>query len=858
MTRPTSIHPRFIYEGGRARHLAFPLGGIGAGGFAISGAGRLVDWSIRNRPGLQTSNGYTHFAIKAEQDGRVLDARVLNGPYEGDATGSPGTRKFFDGFGWGANRNTLAGVPHFAATRFTGTFPLAKVEFEDARFPGQVALTAFSPFIPNNDRDSSLPVAMFEITVSNDTRAAVDYTLGGTLGNHGCQNGRHAFSAEGGVKALSLTSAEAELPEHLAGNLTIATDADDVDHMDYHFRGQWFDDLNLFWREFSQPGRLPERHYDKPRTNRNMFDQPEHGTIAARLRLGPGETRTLRFAIGWYFPVGTVYWHQRSTEGQQVGWRNYYASQWTSSRHAVAEAFARWDELRAATLAFRDTLFGSDLPVDIIDATAGTMSILRTGTVLRLENGELWGWEGQFTDGGSCEGSCTHVWNYQQTVAYLFPALERSLRDTEFAYNQLPNGGLTFRQMLPLGSGFFPLNPCADGHFGAIIKTYRDWKISGDTGWLRGHWPAIKRAMEYAWSPDNPDQWDPGRTGILWGRQHHTLDMELFGPNSWLSSFYIAALKAAAAMGEVLGDTDFAAECARLAAAGSQFVNGELFANGYFVQKLDLGAKGEIERFAGAEGKVGVLADGFLETYWSDEYGQIKYQFGDGCASDQILGQWHADLAGLEPFLDADKVDSALRAVFRHNFRPSLSDHFNPCRVYAYEDEAGLLIATWPEGTKKPAVPAPYSEEVWTGIEYSVASHLIQRGLTEEGLAIVAGARARYDGSRRNPWNEIECGSYYARSMAAYALVNAWSGLSFDLTRGEIGFAPKSDGRFFWSLGGAWGDVLVAGDRAELRVMQGKIALRQVSIHGVVHRLDGERVLGADDHLAFFRQTADA
>ena len=855
MTRPFSVHPRFVYEGERIRHLAFPLGGIGAGGFAISGAGRLIDWSIRNRPGLQTSNGYTHFAIKAEQNGKVLDARVLNGPYEGDATGSPGTRRFFDGFGWGANRNSLAGVPHFQATRFTGTFPVADIAFLDSRFPGEVGITAFSPFIPNNDRDSSIPVAMFEITVTNNTGEPIDYTLGGTLGNHGCQNGRHEFT-DAGVKTLSLTSAEPGLPAHEQGSLVIATDADDVDHMDYHFRGQWFDDLNLFWREFSQPGRLPQRHYDKPRTNRNMFDQPEHGTLAARFTLTPGETRTLRFAIGWYFPVGNVYWHQRATEGQQVGWRNYYASQWTGAADAVGEVFARWKDLRAATFAFRDTLFGSDLPADIIDAAAGTMSILRTGTVLRLDNGELWGWEGQFTDGGSCEGSCTHVWNYQQTVAYLFPALERSLRDTEFAYNQLPNGGLTFRQMLPLGSGFFPLNPCADGHFGAVIKTYRDWRICGDTEWLRGHWPAIKRALEYAWSADNPDQWDPERTGILWGRQHHTLDMELFGPNSWLSSFYVAALKAAAAMGEALGDAAFAGDCAKMAEKGTAFLNRELFDGEYFVQKLDLSKKTEVERFANATGKVGVLADGFLETYWSDEYGQIKYQFGDGCASDQMLGQWHADLAGLEPFLDADKVDSALRSIFVHNFRPTLRDHFNPCRVYAYEDEAGLLIATWPEGADKPAVPAPYSEEVWTGIEYAVASHLIYRGHAEEGLAVVAGARARYDGSRRNPWNEIECGSYYARSMAAYALVNAWSGLTFDLTRGEIGFAPKADGRFFWSLGGAWGDVEVLDGRAELRVVHGELNLRQVTIHGTAHRFDTGRTLRTGERLILSKADA--
>ncbi|MDB5538435.1 MAG: hypothetical protein JWQ89_162 [Devosia sp.] len=842
----TKTDPRFIYEGDRARHIAFPLGGIGAGGLALSGSGRLVDWSIRNRPGLQSFNGYSHFAIKAEQGGELLDARVLNGPYEGLPTGSPTTRKFFDGFGWGANRNTLAGVPHFASTTFTGTFPVAEVAFHDETFPGEVKLTAWSPFIPTNDRDSSLPAAMFEIEITNTGSEPIDYTIGGTLGNHGSQNGRHSFSEAGGVKSLFLTAADA-LPDWQSGDVSIATDADDVDHLDYHFRGQWFDDLNLFWREFAQPGRLPRRHYDKPRLNRNMFDQPEHGTLAARVSVAPGETRRVRFAIAWHFPVGQVYWRPNAVDGETGTWRNYYASQWANSGAVLAEAFARWDELRAPTFAFRDTLFGTSLPVDIVDAVQGTISILRTATVMRLENGEVWAWEGQFTNEGSCEGSCTHVWNYQQTLPYLFPALERTLRETDYTYNQLPNGGLTFRQIIPLGSGFFPLNPCADGQFGSIIKTYRDWKISGDTEWLKRYWPRVRAALEYAWSADNPDQWDPERTGILWGRQHHTLDMELFGPNSWLSTMYVAALKAGAEMGRAAGDTAFAAELDRMGQAGADYLNRELFNGEYFIQKTDLGDKALIEKFDKSSGKVGVIADGFMETYWSDEYSEMKYQFGDGCATDQILGQWHADLAGLGSFLDPEKVKTALASAYRHNYRADLKGHFNPCRVYAYEDEGGVLVATWPEGTTKPAVPAPYSEEVWTGLEYMLASHLILRGLPDEGLSIVATARARHDGYRRNPWNEIECGSYYARSMSSFALVNAWSRFSYDLTRGAIGFDPVTpgDGSWFWSVGEGWGVVTRSGDRVSLEVRYGTLDLEELSFAGTCARIG--RKLAAGD-----------
>ena len=183
-----------------------------------------------------------------------------------------------------------------------------------------------------------------------------------------------------------------------------------------------------------------------------------------------------------------------------------------------------------------------------------------------------------------------------------------------------------------------------------------------------------------------------------------------------------------------------------------------------------------------------------MDAYWSREYGEIKYQIGGGCLTDQILGQWHADLAGLGDLLSPENIAAALSSIYRENFRPTLRDHFNPCRVYAYEDEAGLIVCSWPKGSQEPATPVPYSEEVWTGLEYMFAAHLIARGFVDEGLTIVRAARARHDGSRRNPWNDIECGSYYARSLSSYALLNAFIGLSFDQRADEIGFRPARAG----------------------------------------------------------------
>jgi len=182
--QPKKIDDRFIYTDKRRRYVSFPLGGVGTGSVSLTGSGRLIDWSIRNRPAIDQFNGYSHFAIKAEQDGNLLKARVLNGPYEGTPTGSPSARKF-DGFGFGANRDSLAGVPHFDDATFIGRFPVAELEFHDASFPGQVRLTAFSPFIPHNDRDSSMPVALFAISVPKRRHDSDDHSVDPTLGRFG-------------------------------------------------------------------------------------------------------------------------------------------------------------------------------------------------------------------------------------------------------------------------------------------------------------------------------------------------------------------------------------------------------------------------------------------------------------------------------------------------------------------------------------------------------------------------------------------------------------------------------------------------------------------------------------------------
>ncbi|MCU0519932.1 MAG: non-lysosomal glucosylceramidase [Anaerolineae bacterium] len=841
---------RFVYRGPKTNEISFPLGGIGTGCIGLAGNGRLIDWEIYNRPNKGSVNGFSHFAIKAEAEGRVLDARVLHGdlhpPYSGNLRSGR-----FQSFGFGPPREYLTGVPHFKEAVFRGKFPIAEVEFLDDAWPGTVTMMAFNPFIPLNDRDSGLPAAFFEIAVKNPTDASIDYTIAGTLANPLPAPNVNRYGRTYRTHWVNLSSDAQDASDLAYGTLTLATGAtsaqpcdahaacgdfatlapDDVSHQEYWFRGRWFDSLEVFWHDFAKPGSLANRTYPA-----GQAGEGDAATLAVRVHVAPGAVGRVRFVIAWHFPNRSNDWNSGAEDcacaaGIENRWRNYYAFQYRDSEASARYALGAWDRLYEQTRFFQEALFGSDLPSAALDAVSANLSILKSPTVMRLEDGTFYGFEGCHPDAGCCEGSCTHVWNYAQALPFLFPALERSMRDADYVYNQRPDGGMPFRLQLPLGVAPSAFRPCADGQFGNVMKVYRDWKICGDTEWLRSLWPAIKHSIEYAWSEHNPDRWDPEKTGVLWGRQHHTLDMELFGPNAWLTGFYLGALKAGAEMASHLGDDKVADEFSAIFDRGKSWADEHLFNGAYYSQKVDLADRGALTPFAeGAGSMVGATMD----TYWDEEHGELKYQIGEGCGIDQVLAQWHANLYGLGELYDPDQTRSALAAIYQHNFKRPLGAYFNPCRVFGLNDEAGLVICEWPEGKRKPIIPVPYAQEAMHGFEYAAAIQMIQSGLVDEGVAVVTAVRDRYDGERRNPWNEFECGSNYARSMASYALLNAFSGFTFDMVKGEVGFAPimlgRTTFRCLWSLDSGWGVFSLSPHQAELRVIGGSLTLNALRL----------------------------
>jgi len=799
------------YFGQYTKEISFPLGGIGTGSIGLGGDGRLIDWEIFNKPSKGSINGYTHFAIRAIQ-GDKITAAVLNGDITNGYMGQYMLSKF-TGYGFGPNIQKMCGFPHFRNVEFDGEFPIASLDFKDDNFPANVNMTAFNPFIPRDAKNSSIPAAFFEFEVENTTSEDIKYQIALSLTNP-YKKSINKADINDGFKTLTFLNDGVGKDEVEYGDLTIATDCDTAYTQTYWYRGEWRDGVVSFWNDFSLEKNIQERIY-------NTHSWKDTGTLIAEIILRPNEKKKVKFILTWNVPNNYNYWSEcKNGDGTHKTWKNYYATVFENSIETAIYSLKNWDDLYNRTLKFKKSLHETTFPKEVIDAASSNLSVLKSPTVLRLEDGSFYGWEGVHELEGSCEGTCQHVWNYAYALCFLFPELERSIRDMEFNFSTDENGRMGFRIMLPLGRKMTDFRACVDGQMGAVIKCYREWKISGDNKWLEANWENIKKVLEYAWSENNEDCWDLDKDGVLEGRQHHTLDMELFGPSSWLEGMYLAALKAAAEMADFLGDTQKAQEYREIFDKGYRWTKENLFNGKYFIQKVDINDKRITDKFDASP------------KYWNDETKQIKYQIHEGSSIDQMLAQWHADIIGLGEIFDKEQVFDALSEMMKNNYKPTMREFVNPWRIFSVNDEAGTVICDYPHGTEKPKIPIPYCEETMTGFEYSFAGLLCSRGKIDDGLKVVKAVRDRFDGEKRNPWNEFECGSNYARSMASYALIPILSGFEFDMPHHHIGFNPykANDFKCIWSLADAWGNFEVNNNTVKINVCEGKINLKSLSL----------------------------
>lgn len=856
------------YKNEALQTLAFPLGGIGSGSVSLGGRGDLRDWEICNRPNKHGELPYTFFALWAQKGKEKPVAKILERQYL-----PPYTRG-----GFGIPQNQLAGVARLDDAEFTGAYPFAHMRFFDKEMPVDIELEAWNPFIPLNTDDSAIPVAIFSWTLKNPSdkpvNASIAFSLANEIGNlytdvqdhkPGLGENINQYKESDVARGIYLSSLKVKPETPHYGSMAMLTPWREVDIQTEWYSGGWWDKCHLFWDDFSDDGAVKTIKESKP----SKDGQGAHASMVLHIDLAPGEEKTVPVILAWHFPWRENYWNSEPELRGKI-MKNHFGNLFDDAWNAGLYTIEHLQRLQRETRAFQQALFSSTLPEPVIDAVSSQLSILKTNVCLLLQDKKFYAFEGNGDDSGCCWMNCTHVWNYEQTLAFLFPELERSMRETEFLHNTLANGYMPFRTLLPIQDFWWKYKPAADGQMGTIMRVYRDWKFCGNDEWLRKLWPKIKLALEFAWKGcgDPPPKglewtaeklllpWDANQDGVMEAEQHNTYDIEFYGPNTMMGSLYLGALKAASEMATRMGDDEAKMLYLKLYEQGRKKYDRDLWNGEYYRQDVRVLPGLQVpEHLISPENKACgpdckcSRSPGGKKAALSQDETVPKYQYGEGCLSDQLLGQYLAHVCGLGYLLDENHVRQAVKAIFDYNFRDPIGDFSNVQRVYALNDEAGLLLCSWPKGNR-PVLPFVYSDEVWSGIEYQVAATLIYNGWTEEGLEMVEAVRQRYNGIRRNPWDEEECGHHYARALAGWSVLLALSGFYYDGVDAEMRFAAQVSGeafQTFWSTASAWGIYKQQKSQAALEVLYGRLNLSRLVLQPLARQvkvtLDGDDVM---------------
>ena len=811
-------YPR-VFRGKQLTMIAFPLGGVGAGSVALGGRGQLRDWEIFNRPDKGNALSYAIPSIwvqagDAKPVARVLEARLLP-PYEGSS---------------GLGSQNAPGLTRLASATFTGEFPFARVAFSDRTLPVRAQLEAFTPFIPHEPDDSGLPATVLRYRVTNPGRAAARVSIAWSIDNPVMSRpantgdrrlNEHRKSGE--LEGLYMTNPGLTDDDPMQGSFALAAVVANGAKMSWLTgwpRGRWWNSPMLFWDDFSSDGSLgPEEDL------RNAV-----GAVCLERTIAPGASADFTFVLAWRFPNRTP---------ERCGWRapkgeektvigNWYAQRFGTAWAAAEYLASNLPRLEAKSRAFVAAIRESTVSAAVKDAAMANLSTLVSTTCFRTADGEFHGFEGSNDRSGCCYGNCTHVWNYETTTTHLFPSFAQSLRKSAFGFSMDDAGAMHFRQSLPDGhrSGF----AATDGQMGQLLHAYIDWQMSGDTEWLRGLWPRIKKGIEFAWVKGG---WDSDKDGVTEGVQHNTYDVEFYGPNPQCSIYYLGGLRACEEMARAVGDTGAAAEYRTLVERGSKWIDANLFNGEYYIQKVRGFAKDQV-------------APALRSDMGADDTQKPEYQLGEGCLADQLIGQYLADVAGLGPLLDPAKMHSALRSIVKYNSRRNLENHNSVQRVYALNDEAALLVCDYGKA-ERPRIPFPYYAEAWTGMEYMVGGQMMFREMVAEGIQIFHDARMRHDGERRNPWNEPECGHHYARAMSAWSGMAALSGFLYRGADAAVVLTPRwgaGNGKCFWATGTGWGTYTRSGAQTSIEVLHGSLPCGSCELGGGAAAIRGVSISG--------------
>jgi uncharacterized protein (DUF608 family) len=809
------------YEGKFIEKIAMPVGGIGTGNISIGGNGQWKDVEIMNKPGMGFYGSVTPkrapcFMVFTENAFGEKHAKALMGPIPPpEYIGSEGSNA------------PNHGLPRFTKASFDAGYPFGIVNLDDDAMPVSARAKVFNPFIPGDALSSGIPIAVIRYDITNKTDQPLTIAVAGSLDNFigmdgslvefnnwnrsinllGTKNNRNRFRQSKELAGIYMTSDSVDHDSNAWGTMALTTHATNPGYS-ISYRTQfspkgWNDNITDMWDDFSDDGAFKDVQFEQ------KVNDPR-AALSVKLPLAAHETKEVEFFLTWDFP-NRKDWNDKLTIG------NYYSTFYSDAWDVAEKTLPQLPVLEAKTIDFVTLIAQSDYPAVIKEAALFNSSTLRSQTAFRNKEGYFFGWEGVFAATGSCYGNCTHVWNYEHATPFLFGSLAMKMRNVEYQYGLNDSSGLmSFRVSLPFNKKENWKIAAADGQMGTVMKVYREWHLSGDDAFLRTTWPGVKKALAFAWIKGG---WDADQDGVMEGCQHNTMDIEYFGPNPEIEFWYLGALKAASRMAGYLKDREFEQTCSALFEKGSRWTDQHLFNGEFYIQQIRPVADKNM------------IATGLIAGMGTSNLKNPDFQIGEGCLVDQLVGQNMAWICGLGYLADSNHIRKTLESIYKYNHVVSFGDHFNNMRSYALGDESGLMLTSYPDPSKRPAVPLSYAFEAWTGLEYTAATGMIYENMNAEALNIISDVRNRYDGYKRNPFNEEECGNHYARAMASWSAFIAFSRFHYSAVDKEFTITAKP-GKYFWSDGYSWGNVIVSDHTVLIAVHFGKLEIKSIRLQG--------------------------
>ncbi len=755
-------------KAGKVDYIGMPINGMGTGQVYLSGDGELWCWNLTaEKDKKHTPKGLRY--MKPDM------AKAPSG--QGFAVKVDGKVHTLDSAG-------------FRDVTFTNQYPMAQVDYADEAIPVGVQLEAYTPFIPLNRDESSYPVIVMRYTVTNHSAKMQEVGIAGWIENLWAGEGaqQSAYRQLENIATVECTGA-GKNGNGLALGIFGQAAAD-------------FVEVNK-----STPG--AEAAFSAGNTV--MEGTSSAASIGRQFSLKPGESQTVSFAVSWRIPQVNygVGFGKKTAPGSY-----HYATQWPTAADAAAQVASRETELYGTTKQWTDTWYDSSLPYWFLERAFIPIDCMQTQMVQRVyakgETEDIYNMEEGVR---CCPGNCTHVWNYAQGLARIFPEIERECRD-RIEYGRgfdSKNGMIFFRYSMKDGAR--GRDDALDGTCGTILRVLRESQMTTDYSFLASIWDRVKLSMDFVIK-----EWDADEDGILSGAQHNTLDEPWYGKVPWLINVYHAALKASAVMARQMNQAAVAERYERIIAKGAPKMVKELWNEefGYFVH---------------------IPPQDETQMHGST----------NGCHIDQVLGDSWLYEVGLDPILPRDKTRKALQALWTYNFTPDVGAFrkvMKNGRWYAGPGDAGLVMTSFPHGKIEPKSGnenyAGYLNECMTGFEWQVAAHMLREGMVEEALAIGKAIDDRYSADKRNPYNEVECSDHYSRAMASYGTYLAACGYRYDGPEAKLGFGPKlspEDFKAAFTTAEGWGRFTqkVEGGQqsAALEVGYGRLYLKEFTLDKV-------------------------